>query len=64
MNVQLGIYILIYVAHKDLTTVVTDIAVEVQEQINAYFDELITKNPYGLVVSHEGYLTLSKSSYV
>lgn len=49
--------------HKGLTTVVTDIAVEVQEQINAYFDELITKNPHGLVVTHEGYLTLSESSY-
>lgn len=49
--------------HKGLTTVVTDIAVEVQEQINAYFDEFITKNPYGLVVTPEGYLTLSESSY-
>ena len=49
--------------HKGLTKVVTDIAGEVQEQINAYFDELITKNPYGLVVSHDGYLVLSDSSY-
>lgn len=48
---------------KGLTTVVTDIAGEVQEQINAYFDELITKNPQGLVVTLEGYLTLSESSY-
>lgn len=48
---------------KGLTTVVTDIAGEVQEQINAYFDELITKNPKGLVVTLEGYLTLSESSY-
>lgn len=49
--------------HKGLTTVVTDIADEVQEQINDYFDELITKNPKGLVVTHEGYLVLSESSY-
>ena len=49
---------------KGLTTVVTDIAGEVQEQINAYFDELITKNPQGLVVTLEGYLTLNESSYV
>ena len=49
--------------HKGLTTVVTDIAGEVQEQINAYFDELITKNPKGLVVTHEGYLVLNGSSY-
>lgn len=48
---------------KGLTTVVTDITGEVQEQINAYFDELITKNPQGLVVTLEGYLTLSESSY-
>lgn len=48
---------------KGLTTVVTDIAGEVQKQINAYFDELITKNPQGLVVTLEGYLTLSESSY-
>lgn len=48
---------------KGLTTVVTDIAGEVQEKINAYFDELITKNPQGLVVTLEGYLTLSESSY-
>lgn len=48
---------------KGLTTVVTDIAGEVQEQINAYFDKLITKNPQGLVVTLEGYLTLSESSY-
>lgn len=48
---------------KGLTTVVTDIVGEVQEQINAYFDELITKNPQGLVVTLEGYLTLSESSY-
>ena len=48
---------------KGLTTVLTDIAGEVQEQINAYFDELITKNPQGLVVTLEGYLTLSESSY-
>ena len=48
---------------KGLTTVVTDIAGEVQEQINAYFDELITKNPQGLVVTLEGYLTLNESSY-
>ena len=48
---------------KGLTSVVTDIAGEVQEQINAYFDELITKNPQGLVVTLEGYLTLSESSY-
>lgn len=49
--------------HKGLTTVVTDIAGGVQEQINAYFDELITKNPKGLVVTHEGYLVLNGSSY-
>lgn len=49
--------------HKGLTTVVTDIADEVQEQISAYFDELITKNHHGLVATHEGYLTLSESSY-
>lgn len=49
--------------HKGLTTVVTDIADEVQKQINAYFDELIDKNPNGLVVTHEGYLVLSESSY-
>lgn len=48
---------------KGLTTVVTDITGEVQEQINAYFDELIAKNPQGLVVTLEGYLTLSESSY-
>lgn len=48
---------------KGLTTVVTDITGEVQEQINAYFDELITKNPQGLVVTLGGYLTLSESSY-
>ena len=49
--------------HKGLTTVVTDVADEVQKQINAYFDELIDKNPNGLVVTHEGYLVLSESSY-
>lgn len=49
--------------HKGLTTVVTDLADEVQEQINAYFDELITKNPNGLVVTHKGYLVLNESSY-
>lgn len=49
--------------HKGLTTVVTDVADEVQKQINAYFDELIDKNPNGLVVIHEGYLVLSESSY-
>lgn len=49
--------------HKGLTTVVTDVADEVQKQINAYFDELIDKNPNGLVVTQEGYLVLSESSY-
>ena len=49
--------------HKGLTTVVTDVADEVQEQINAYFDELITKNPHGLGITHEGYIALSESSY-
>ena len=49
--------------HKGLTTVVTDIADEVQEQINAYFDELIAKNPKGLLVTLEGFLVLSDSSY-
>lgn len=49
--------------NKGLTTEVTDIADEVKSQINEYFDELITKNPLGLVVTLEGYSALSESSY-
>lgn len=49
--------------NKGLTTEVTDIADEVKSQLNEYFDELTNKNPFGLVVTYEGYLTLSESSY-
>lgn len=50
--------------HKGLTTEITDLPEEVKAKMDTYFGELITKNPYGLVVTLDGYLVLDESSYV